>query len=526
MYRPLLFATSLSARASFNAAKSFTNLSQQTQHNQFVNLSNRPYSQQFCQSTGGRHFSLNTRFAPILNSHFQLTIHRYAHSAAPAEGGAQPFILTDVGEGIAEVEIINFYVKVGDRLSEFDRVCEVQSDKATVEITSRYEGVVSKVYYQKGDIAKVGKPLIDVTLSSHSASAAPAPATPTPTTPTPTTPTSPSNPAPSTSQGHTISSHEDQFTTSIRTSSGGTRKVLATPAVRRLASEKKLTLSTISGTGRDGRVTKADIIRALEQPTPVTKETHGAAVPETKVSQETLSITEEDREVPIRGYARAMVKTMTAAAKVPHFGYADELEVDNIIAFRKMLLRAANERGVEKLTLMPIFLKALSLSLKAFPIVNSQLKEESMSLVYKASHNIGVAMDTPSGLVVPNIKNCQNKSILEIAQDLNRLMGLAKENKLSVNELTGGTITLSNVGTIGGTYTSPILNIPEVAIGALGKIQTVPRFDSQGHVKPVQIIQLSWSADHRVLDGATVARFSTLFKRYVENPTSMLLECR
>jgi len=440
---------------------------------------------------------------------------RAAHSGSNAAvGGVQSFLLTDVGEGIAEVEIINFYVKVGDKISEFDRVCEVQSDKATVEITSRFEGVVSKVYYQKGDIAKVGKPLIDVTLSAEAnADSAPAPEDPT------------------ASSQQSTSSHDEQFTQPIRTSSGGIRKVLATPAVRRLASERKLTLSTIEGSGKDGRVTKADIIRSLEPQTTPTKATTTAPVHEplahSKPEPSVIApVTEEDREVPIRGYARAMVKTMTAAAKVPHFGYADELEVDNLITFRKLLLRTANERGVDKLTLMPIFLKALSLSLKAYPIVNSQFKEESMSLVYKGSHNIGVAMDTPSGLVVPNIKNCQSKSVLEIAQEMNRLTGLAKENKLSVNDLTGGTITLSNVGTIGGTYTSPVLNLPEVAIGALGKIQTVPRFDSQGNVRPIQIIQLSWSADHRVLDGATIARFSTLFKRYIENPTSMLLECR
>jgi len=473
-------------------------------HGEFQLLAPRTFNRHFFQIAHPDVFSSTRQpFSPAQS-------HRFAHSGqAQAVGGVQPFLLTDVGEGIAEVEIINFYVKVGDKIDEYDPVCQVQSDKAAVEITSRFAGTVSKVYYQKGDIAKVGKPLIDVTLSSSASTS---------TLPSSETTTQVSQK----SDQHSTASNEDQFIHSIRTSSGGIRKVLATPAVRRLASENKLVLSKITGSGKDGRVTKSDILQALE------KSTVGEAVAQTPTPEPSKIVTmvETDQEVPIRGYARAMVKTMTAAAKVPHFGYADELIVDNIITFRKNLLRVANERGVEKLTLMPIFLKALSLSLKAYPVVNSQLKEESMSLIYKSSHNIGVAMDTPSGLVVPNIKNCQNKSILEIAQELNRLTLLARENKLTMEDLTGGTITLSNVGTIGGTYTSPVLNLPEVAIGALGKIQTVPKFDSQGTLKPVQIIQLSWSADHRVLDGATVARFSTLFKNYVENPTSMLLECR
>ena len=144
----------------------------------------------------------------------------------------------------------------------------------------------------------------------------------------------------------------------------------------------------------------------------------------------------------------------------------------------------------------------------------------------KGSHNIGVAMDTPQGLIVPNIKNVQDLSIIEIAKEINNLQQLGKAGKLTVNHLQGGTFTLSNVGAIGGTYTSPILFLPQVVIGALGKIQVLPRFDSEGKVYPAELMQVSWSADHRVVDGASIARFSNLFKQYVENPTSMMVNLR
>ena len=147
----------------------------------------------------------------------------------------------------------------------------------------------------------------------------------------------------------------------------------------------------------------------------------------------------------------------------------------------------------------------------------------SVIFIAQGSHNIGIAVDTPNGLVVPNIKQVQSLSLMDIAVELTRLMTLAKENKLSSNDLSGGTITLSNVGVIGGTYTSPVLVSPEVCIGAVGRVQKVPRYDEHGNVVPVHIMNVSWSADHRVIDGATIANFGNVFKHYIESPESMLL---
>jgi 2-oxoisovalerate dehydrogenase E2 component (dihydrolipoyl transacylase) len=191
-----------------------------------------------------------------------------------------------------------------------------------------------------------------------------------------------------------------------------------------------------------------------------------------------------------------MAKTMTAANQVPHFGYNDEVIMDKLLELKKEFKKIAEKRGI-KLTNMPIILKATSLALKSFPILNSTFDAEKNLVTYKSAHNIGIAMDTPNGLIVPNVKNVQSKSVLEIAEDLNRLQNAALNASVSREDLTGGTFTLSNIGAIGGTTASPLLVVPEVAIGALGKIQKLPRYDAHNNVVPMHLMCISWAADHR-----------------------------
>lgn len=244
-----------------------------------------------------------------------------------------------------------------------------------------------------------------------------------------------------------------------------------------------------------------------------------------------------DETRPLRGLARIMVKTMSAAWTVPHFGYCDEIEMDGLIALRDRLKPLAASRGV-KLSYMPMILKATSLALNQYPDLNAHIAADASEVTIRGSHNIGVAMDTPRGLIVPNIKDCQARSILEIAQELNRLQGLASQGKLSEDDLAGGTFTLSNIGAIGGTYASPVLFVPQIAIGAIGKMQRVPRFGlvtvdgpngtpvQEEQVVAKHIMRVSWAADHRVVDGATMARFSNQWKAYLEEPMSMVADLR
>lgn len=398
--------------------------------------------------------------------------------------GVIPFNLADVGEGIREVQLLSWRIKEGDEIEEFDYICDVESDKATAEISSPYSGKVMKLHYGEGDTAFVGAPLIDIDVEGEEA--------------TPSSSPTPSEPA------KTSESHLDESPKHVPTG-----KVLATPAVRSIAKEHKVDLRGVEGSGKQGRVLKEDILRHIG------KIADKPSVPN--------STSPKDELRPLRGYQRAMVKSMTIAAQTPFFGYEDEVVLDECMRVRTALKERALEKGV-KLSYMPIFIKAVSMALREYPELNAHVIDVEEGLLVKGSHNIGVAVDTPMGLVVPNIKDVQERSIFSIAQEMQRLVELGRNGKLTKSDLVEGTFSLSNIGAIGGTYMRPIAPPPEVAIGALGKVMKVPRYDAAGEVVPTHIMNVSWSGDHRVLDGATVARFSNLFKSYVESPEQMILD--
>ncbi|GAM23756.1 hypothetical protein SAMD00019534_069310, partial [Acytostelium subglobosum LB1] len=448
----------------------------------------------------------------------------YNNNSVRNYSSAIQFKLADIGEGIAECEVLKWHFKVGDSIKEFDALCEVQSDKATVEITSRYDGVLTKLYYNVGDMAKVGSPLCDITPEGSDAVAAPAPAAAAAKPAAAPTAAASACPLDSTNDG------DHEYNEIIV--DGKTFKVLATPAVRHLAKVNNVKLSSVRGSGKDGRVLKEnllDFINGKQQPVQQQqqKPAAAAAAPAAAAATATtpVSQTERERRVPITGIKKVMVKTMNAAALVPHFGYCDEYTMDALMALRKQLKSVASNRGI-KLSYLPFLIKATSLALLKYPVLNSSMSPNETEIIYKNYHNIGVAMDTPQGLLVPNIKDVQNKSIFEIAQELNRLQKVGLAGQLTPADMSGGTFSLSNIGTIGGTYASPVLLLPEVAIGAIGKIQKVPRYDDDDNIVPVNVMQISWSADHRVIDGATMANFSNLLKAYIETPNTMLLDTK
>uniref|UniRef100_A0A8R1I9P0 Dihydrolipoamide acetyltransferase component of pyruvate dehydrogenase complex n=1 Tax=Caenorhabditis japonica TaxID=281687 RepID=A0A8R1I9P0_CAEJA len=416
------------------------------------------------------------------------------------------FKLSDIGEGIAEVQVKEWYVKEGDTISQFDKVCEVQSDKAAVTISSRYDGVVRKLYHEIDGMARVGQALIDVEVEGDV----------------------PAEEQPKKEKAEAVQESPKSVPSSAAEVSNNNGKVLATPAVRRIAMENSVKLGDVRGSGKDGRVLKEDVLKFLGQVpsdhfsgSTNIRTTHSAPAPAAK-SYEPLK---EDVAVPIRGYTRAMIKTMTEALKIPHFGYNDEINVDALVKLRGEIKDFAKERNV-KLSYMPFFIKAASLALLEFPSLNATTDDKLESVVHKASHNICLAMDTPGGLVVPNIKNCEQRSIFEIAHELSRLMEAGKRQQIGREDLLGGTFTLSNIGAIGGTYASPVIFPPQVAIGAIGKIERLPRFDKHDNVIAANVIKVSWCADHRVVDGATMARFSNRWKFYLEHPSAMLAQLK
>lgn len=230
-----------------------------------------------------------------------------------------------------------------------------------------------------------------------------------------------------------------------------------------------------------------------------------------------------------------MFKAMTNSLNIPHFLYTDEVGIDSLTGVRskvngllKKSLLGANLP--EKLSYMPFFIKAMSIALSEFPLVNSRVIFDAATnkpqIVNRPSHNIGIAMDTPLGLIVPNIKNVQNLSILDIAKELSRLQQAGASGKFTSADLQGGTISISNIGNVGGTYLAPVIVDSQVAIVGIGRSRTIPSYDDKLNVVPKQIINTSWSGDHRVLDGMTMARMADRFKQLLENPELMMLNVR
>ena len=282
-----------------------------------------------------------------------------------------PFKLADIGEGIAEVELLNWYVKEGDKIAQFDKICEVQSDKATVDISSRYDGVIKKLNYEIGDMPKVGEVLVEIDDLLENAEE-----------------TTMEN-----------KKEEEQVPSSLAPTSApppsrsASSKGLATPAVRRMLKENALDIHAIDGSGKDGRVTKSDVLNYLNGDQPTTPQ------PPSPLPELTPTIlpTLEDTVVPIRGITRLMGKSMTASLKIPHFNLMEEIEMDELIHARTELKKALGPDT--KLSYMPFFIKASSLSLMEFPILNATTNDDASEMIYRAEHNISVAMDTPKGII-------------------------------------------------------------------------------------------------------------------------------
>lgn len=418
----------------------------------------------------------------------------------------QEFILPDIGEGIVECELLEWLVEEGQSITEDEPVAEVMTDKATVQIPAMYSGVVKKLHYKIGDIAKVHAPLFAMEvahddLGDVSANAA-----------MNTTPMAYKK-LPQTQSNkitETISVAAQSNSDIHHASPNG--RALASPAVRRFAKEQGIDIQTVSGSGKKGRVLREDII-ALQ---------HKAHSSQAQLSSTTTDITVE----PLRGMKLAMAKQMkTSVQTIPHFTVSDECEMDALLALKDALKPEFAIADI-KLTTLPFMVKALSLALQQHPIINSQVSADETEIHYHHQHNIGFAVDTPQGLLVPNIKDVANKSIHDIATTIQDLIQRAQQGQLQKSELEGGTITISNIGPIGGLIATPVINHPEVAIVALGKMQTLPRFDEDGAVVAKTIMPICWSGDHRIIDGATMVRFANTWIEYLQTPIKMLSQLR
>ena len=417
------------------------------------------------------------------------------------------FILPDIGEGIVECELVEWLVKEGDAVVEDQPIADVMTDKALVQIPAMHNGVIDKLFYKQGEIAKVHEPLFSMVPAGDEVSSEGK------ETANDVLAEVKVEKVEDSVSSNVIVEKESQVVEQRKTNG----KAVASPAVRRVARELDINISEVTGSGKKGRVYKDDVV-SFEQGGNI------IAV-QTKTSSTCVDPSYVEK---IKGIKAVMAKAMVnSVSTIPHFTYCEEIDMTELIKLRLALKEATIVKEMAKqdikLTMMPFFMKAMSLALKEFPVINSQVNDDCTELTYFNDHNIGMAVDSKIGLLVPNVKEVQNKSILELATDITRLTADARSGRVQSADLTGGTITISNIGAIGGTVATPIINKPEAAIVALGKLQKLPRFNEQGIVEARSIMQVSWSGDHRIIDGGSIARFCNLWKSFLEQPSNMLV---
>ncbi|MGM0639557.1 MAG: 2-oxo acid dehydrogenase subunit E2 [Pseudomonadota bacterium] len=442
------------------------------------------------------------------------------------------FMLPVIGEGIVECEVVEWHVAEGDVIEEDQPVVEVMTDKALVEITAPEAGRVTRLYVQKGEIAKVHAPLFgylaegesetETESESESESDTPKQGDPKAEAETPDMPgETPDAPAPPAAQAPARERRSPDGDAGAETAPGRGPygRIPAAPAVRRLLREHDLALDEVPGSGRQGRVLKEDVLGYLDA---------GDAAQESNDDRRAIDAPAEPasgevRVEPLRGVRAVMAKRMVAAAStIPHFQYGEEIDVTALLALRERLkpLAAAAET---RLTLMPFFMKAMALAVREAPVINARLNDDASEIHYLPSVNVGMAVDSRAGLLVPNVKGVERRSLLSVAAEVQRLTEAARAGRVSQEDLKDGTLSISNIGALGGTYAAPIINAPEVAIVAIGKTQWLPRFDAEERVVKRAIMTVTWAGDHRIIDGGTIARFCNAWKGYLEDPETMLL---
>ncbi|KAI5704528.1 hypothetical protein M8J75_006355 [Diaphorina citri] len=437
-----------------------------------------------------------------------LICHHHLHTSCIRHKLIQ-FNLADIGEGIREVNIKewNGNVTEGARINEFDVVCEVESDKASVTITSRYKGTVRKVYYGEGDVALVGKPLLDIEVEEEADSLDRKAAPGVSEVNTPDTSDQPNetlHKEPNKVNREPIA-HKPDVTPDISRDSAVSHlnqpvnlnknkwKILATPSVRRMIKHYEIDTKELRGTGKQGRVLKEDIITYMNAPSDETNPAH------------TAHVREASNVIPIRGYVKGMFKSMTEANTIPSLRLTEEVDTTQLRDVKNQVSALYQEKFGLKLTYMPFFIKALSLCMTEYPILNASIDPTQENILVNPDHNISIAIDTKHGLVVPNIKSVNKLSLLDITRELLRIQGCSHEGKVLPRDIQGGTISMSNVGNVGGTLVQPIIVPRQVCIVAFGKIQLLPRFDAEMRVVAKCILNVTWAADHRRIPNQAVS---------------------
>jgi len=448
-----------------------------------------------------------------------------AAAPAPAKGGGTvEFKLPDIGEGVHEGEIVRWIKKTGDAVAVDEPIVEVMTDKATVEIPSPAAGTMKSTNVEEGAIAKVGDVIFVIATAGGAAAPAPAAAAPAAAAAAPAAQAAAPANAAAAAPAAVATAPRDPGT-----------KVLAAPATRRLARELGIDLATVNGSGPNGRVKPEDVRAAQSKPAaaPAPAPTPVAATPEaaagTPKSSQPLPAafaaqagTRSVERVPFRGIRRKTSEAMARSKRTAaHFSLIEEVDCTELIAARTRAKVAAERYGI-KVTYMPYIMKATAIALTEFPQLNAELDEEKQEIIVKKYVGLGIAVDTPNGLVVPVVKDAHLKGLLQLAADLTDIGNRARAGKLRPDDFKDGSFSITNAGNIGGMFATPIINFPEVAILGVHAMRKRPVCVGDDIVAR-DIMLLSISIDHRLVDGADGARFMMRVKELLEDPSLMLL---
>ncbi|RFU69879.1 dihydrolipoamide acetyltransferase family protein [Bacillus sp. V59.32b] len=444
------------------------------------------------------------------------------------------FRLPDIGEGIHEGEIVKWFIKPGDKVQEDDVLCEVQNDKAVVEIPSPVEGTVEEILVEEGTVATVGDVLVTLDApgyenlqfkGDHEEEAKDESKT--------------EAQVQSTAEaGQEVKKEQAPGQAATGATGAGAqpqvevdpnRRIIAMPSVRKYAREKGVEIRQVAGSGDNGRIMKDDIDGFLNG---------GAAIPdnagEAKAGQPAEEATEKTAAaIPAGQYPETRekmsgIRKMIAKAMVnskhtaPHVTLMDEIDVTKLVAHRKKFKEIAAQKEI-KLTFLPYVVKALTSALREFPALNTSIDDEAGEIIQKHYYNIGIAADTDRGLLVPVVKDADRKSTFAISNEINELAGKARDGKLAPDEMKGASCTITNIGSAGGQWFTPVINHPEVAILGIGRIAEKP-IVRDGEIVAAPVLALSLSFDHRIIDGATAQNALNHIKRLLNDPELLLME--
>lgn len=421
------------------------------------------------------------------------------------------FRFPDIGEGIAEGVILKWFVEVGQEVKEGDSLFLVETDKVNAEIPAPTSGKILERFGEVGETINVGD--VVVTIDEGSASAEPGLAQP--AEEPETEPVEEDNAAVvgalETSSNVLETSTEHQ----VKPAQPEGRKVLATPVARKLAKDLGVDITTVTGTGPAGRVMKEDIKQAAEKPSP-------AVQPISAPVQTTAPEALEER-VALTTLGKTVAKNMTLSKQeIPHAAVMDEFDVTELVKFRRETKELAEKEG-SRLTYMPFIIKAVTLALKEFSIFNASFSAETNEIILKKYYNIGIAVDTPDGLLVPVVKNTDQKGLLQLGKEVQVLADKARERTLALDEIQGGTFTLTNYGAVGALSGMPVIKHPEAAILGIGSITKKPVVGANDEIVIRQILPITLAFDHRFIDGGNAGRFIQRLRSYLEQPMLLLL---